>query len=251
MNYEESVQAIGAAETSGTGGSQAAVDVYDLGPEVAIRKYTDVEVESTLTFIESTERTAASERAPEAQRVQATGSAAVARMQGSVNAVRSEIKSFGTGVRGAEATGMNIAREKEDAIARELGSLISKAEGEFSDRIRWRSEAKAANGSLKRNPVSGQKQPNGPSAPAKRETAMKQQPLVLPGLSLQDQIIELEKINSVIDSNSLTGGQLDIIKIEIKGLLADRSAQPGNVQPGLSEIRDARLAEIARKIGLG
>ena len=133
------------------------------------------------------------------------------------------------------------------AISASLASLIPDKSG----RVKRRAEAKDAGGSLGRSAVYRQKQPDVPPAQAKREPVMKQQPLVLPGLSLQDQIIELEKINSVIDSDSLTEEQLDIIKVEIKGLLASRSTGVGEFQPDLSGIRDARLAEIARKIGLG
>ncbi len=260
MDYDESVKAISAAEAAEPGDRSVDVDVTDLGPEVDIRRYDGSEVEKAMAFVEAAERGAAAEQQAQPARkgqpqagagqVAAAAPAQHISMQDQMKGVGSEINTLKTGIKSAESRGVRAARVEEEAIAKELGSLISRAEGELS---------KAESGissRMKKGRVAAAAKPQAmqarPEAAAKPQEQKKpEQRLVLPGLSLQDQITELEKIGRVLDSDSLTGEQIGIIKAEIKGLMENRGSPASGLQEGLAGIRDARLAEIARRLGIG
>lgn len=76
--------------------------------------------------------------------------------------------------------------------------------------------------------------------------------LVLPTLSLNDQLSELEKINLALDGNLFDNEQLGIVKTESLGLARSlRKGKPSqDYQKELVELRDKRLKEVLDKLGL-
>ncbi len=72
--------------------------------------------------------------------------------------------------------------------------------------------------------------------------------LVLPNLSIQDQIGELEKISLGLDGNIFTKDQLDIIIQEVKGLSHKKVMPKGDFDKELVELRDKRLKEVMDKL---
>ncbi|MGC8662273.1 MAG: hypothetical protein ACP5RT_00590 [Candidatus Micrarchaeia archaeon] len=87
----------------------------------------------------------------------------------------------------------------------------------------------------------------------KRETEkIKGEKLVLPTLSLQDQISELEKISEGIDEKVFNEEQMKIIKEEVRGLnekLKSKKSQPiDEFQKSLLSLRDQKMKEALSKI---
>ncbi|MHB1830065.1 MAG: hypothetical protein ACYCO0_01600 [Candidatus Micrarchaeaceae archaeon] len=80
--------------------------------------------------------------------------------------------------------------------------------------------------------------------------AQEEKGLVMVTLSLQDQIGELEKISAGIDSGAFTEEQMAIIKTEVKGLMKAKGAAHDAFQANLLGIRDGRLKEVSKKLGL-
>ena len=76
--------------------------------------------------------------------------------------------------------------------------------------------------------------------------------LVLPTLSLNDQLSELEKINLALEGNLFDDEQLGIVKAEAQGLSRSlRKGKPSqDYQKELVELRDKRLKEVLDKLGL-
>ncbi|MDE1860438.1 MAG: hypothetical protein KGH72_01845 [Candidatus Micrarchaeota archaeon] len=76
--------------------------------------------------------------------------------------------------------------------------------------------------------------------------------MVLPKLSLSDQLSELEKIEVGIDSGSFSKEELNIISSEIRYLYASESlgSRVAGADSGLLELRDKRLKEIINKLTL-
>ncbi|MEM0086917.1 MAG: hypothetical protein QW774_00655 [Candidatus Micrarchaeaceae archaeon] len=76
--------------------------------------------------------------------------------------------------------------------------------------------------------------------------------LVLPTLSLQDQLSELEKINEGLDENVFNGEQLKIIRQEIFGLAEtlryEKSKSLDAFQASLAAMRAKRLEEAEAKL---
>jgi len=115
----------------------------------------------------------------------------------------------------AEVLGSNTIR-KGSSIAKELESLLSATGSEFMSHVR----------------DSGDK-------------------LVLPTLSLQDQISELEKISVGLDSSSFSPEELKIIRMEVVGLMKRKRPAPSDeFQRNLASMRDVRLKDVSRKLGL-
>lgn len=113
-------------------------------------------------------------------------------------------------------SGAQKARKEIEQAANELGAMISSAEKKFSSSVK-----KSDN-----------------------------QKLIMVHLSLQDQISELEKISMGLDSNSFNPGQIAIIKAEVGGVMANRGRPADDFQKSLMAVRDARLAEVSKKLGL-
>ena len=84
-------------------------------------------------------------------------------------------------------------------------------------------------------------------APAPQKEA-----LVLPGLSLQDQVRELEKIELGLDQGVFEGIQLEIIKREVAGLkeAAGNIVPADDFQKNLVQIRNSRLSEVSKRLGV-
>ncbi len=76
--------------------------------------------------------------------------------------------------------------------------------------------------------------------------------LVLPTLSLNDQLSELEKINLALEGNLFDNEQLSIVKAEALGLARSlRKSKPSHdYQKELVELRDKRLKGVLDKLGL-
>lgn len=74
--------------------------------------------------------------------------------------------------------------------------------------------------------------------------------LVLPTLSLQDQIGELERISAGFDIRAFSGEQIAIIKNEVNGLRKVKVTANDDFQKNLLAMRDARLKEVAAKLGI-
>lgn len=111
--------------------------------------------------------------------------------------------------------GVDIAIKEKEAVARELDTMLSAARSRLSSRA-----------------------------------ARKQQGLVLPGLSLPDQIGELERISAGIDGKSFTEAQIATIKVEVEGLRKAKAEPSEGFQKELAAMRDRRLAEVSSKLGL-
>jgi len=87
----------------------------------------------------------------------------------------------------------------------------------------------------------------------KRETQrIKGEKLILPTLSLQDQISELEKISEGIDENVFNEEQRKIIKIEVRGLkdkIKNEKIMPSDeLQRSLVALRNQKVEEVIKKI---
>ena len=75
--------------------------------------------------------------------------------------------------------------------------------------------------------------------------------LIMPTLSLQDQISELEKISVGLDSSSFSPEELKIIRMEVVGLVKRKKPAPSDdFQKNLASMRDVRLKDVSRKLGL-
>ena len=116
------------------------------------------------------------------------------------------------------------AGREMDAIAKELESAISNATKGLKAHVEERMEH--------------------------ARKAQEEKGLVMVTLSLQDQISELEKISAGIDGNAFTGEQMAIIKAEVRGLMKAGSAAHDAFQANLLGIRDSRLKEVSKKLGL-
>lgn len=81
----------------------------------------------------------------------------------------------------------------------------------------------------------------------KKETKIKQvkatRDLILPSLSTQDQLAELERIIGALNTNSLDAEQMKIVVSEIKGLAEYLSENPDKSSGPLTILRDQKLAE--------
>jgi hypothetical protein len=77
--------------------------------------------------------------------------------------------------------------------------------------------------------------------------------LVLPNLSVPDQIADLEKINQGLDADIFSASQLQVVREEVNGLAerAKKSAEPAEgTQKDLISLRDQRLAMVKARLGL-
>lgn len=206
MNYDELIQLISSAEASDMESKSVSADVYDIGPQLEIKEYDSDSVEKTIMFIENAEAGSAQAQTLKSGDQQASALTQLDRY----NVVKS-----------AQMEGI---KKGGDAIAKELGSLVSKTGGEFSKYVKSKSAR--------------------PGQPAQK------QPLVLVNLSIQDQIGELEKISALIDKGSMSQDQLAIVKLEVGGLMKNRGKPVDEFQKQAADIRDSRLSEVARKLGL-
>ncbi len=81
---------------------------------------------------------------------------------------------------------------------------------------------------------------------------LKREKLILPTLSIQDQISDLEKMSEGIDENVFNKEQLDIIKLEVEGMnnRLKYEKQPPNdeFQKSLIALRNKRLQEVLDKL---
>lgn len=87
----------------------------------------------------------------------------------------------------------------------------------------------------------------------KKETQkIKGEKLILPTLSLQDQISELEKISEGIDEDVFTEEQMKIIKEEVNGLrdkiMLEKSTPIDEFQRSLIALRNQKVEEVFKKI---
>jgi len=87
----------------------------------------------------------------------------------------------------------------------------------------------------------------------KRETErIKGEKLVLPTLSLQDQISELEKISEGLDEHVFSDEQIKIIKDEVYGLRdkvkSERISAADEFQKSLIDLRKQKINEVIKKL---
>ncbi|MFP3215241.1 MAG: hypothetical protein RXR32_01670 [Candidatus Micrarchaeota archaeon] len=87
----------------------------------------------------------------------------------------------------------------------------------------------------------------------KRETErIKGEKLVLPTLSLQDQISELEKISEGLDEQVFSDEQLKIIKDEVYGLKdkikGEKISAADEFQKSLINLRNQKINEVIKKL---
>lgn len=73
--------------------------------------------------------------------------------------------------------------------------------------------------------------------------------LVLPRLSLADQVEELGRIIDGLAQNAFSAEQLSIVGEELRGLEKAIRAAPANGAEGLLKLRDQRLAEATKLFG--
>ena len=74
----------------------------------------------------------------------------------------------------------------------------------------------------------------------------------LPELWLQDQVRELEKIELGLDQGVFESIQLEIIKREVAGLkeAAGNIVPADDFQKNLVQIRNSRLSEVSKRLGV-
>ena len=91
-----------------------------------------------------------------------------------------------------------------------------------------------------------------PMEAEERKPEPQKESLVMPGLSLQDQIRELEKIGMGLDQGVFESIQLEIIKKEVAGLKAvmGEITPADDFQKNLVQIRNSRLSEVSKKLGV-
>jgi len=87
----------------------------------------------------------------------------------------------------------------------------------------------------------------------KKETErIKGEKLVLPSLSLQDQISELEKISEGLDEQVFSDEQLKIIKEEVYGLMdkikGEKISAADEFQKSLIDLRNQKINEVIKKL---
>ena len=87
----------------------------------------------------------------------------------------------------------------------------------------------------------------------KKETErIKGEKLVLPSLSLQDQISELEKISEGLDEQVFSDEQLKIIKEEVYGLMdkikGEKISTADEFQKSLIDLRNQKINEVIKKL---
>jgi hypothetical protein len=88
-------------------------------------------------------------------------------------------------------------------------------------------------------------------APALAVVSESSKTLILPELSIQDQINELEKLSIGVDANIFDRSQLAIISTEINGLKDSITGEKKPVeefQKNLIDLRDKRLSEVISKL---
>lgn len=83
-----------------------------------------------------------------------------------------------------------------------------------------------------------------------RITKIQTKKLVLPNLSLQDQIHELEGVLEALDQNALDSDQLKIVRLEIAGVSASRRQEKpqDDSQRSLIASRDKLLSDIGNRL---
>lgn len=115
----------------------------------------------------------------------------------------------------------NLARERSDA-ANEIKHLIGGAGREFEDVI------------------------------GREVATLPKEKLILPTLSLQDQIHELEGIKKAMQTNALNENQIDVVKLEIAGLneqmKSEKLTLDDEFQRSLFELRNKLLGEIKNRL---
>lgn len=78
--------------------------------------------------------------------------------------------------------------------------------------------------------------------------------LILPSLSLQDQISDLEKMSEGIDEHVFTEEQLNMIRYEVNGLADkikfEKPIGKDDFQMSLIALRDKKLAEVLKKVSV-
>jgi hypothetical protein len=89
-----------------------------------------------------------------------------------------------------------------------------------------------------------------PASPPQQQAYVKQSNnLVLPSLSVTDQVAELDKIIQNIKNSNFSGDQIQIVREEVIGLSKALSSEPKPAPPAdgiekdMIELRQARLAE--------
>ena len=203
MDYNESVSLIDSVQSKDTEVRTVVADIYDLGDEISIREYLEVESVELVHGIEKQPEAAkAPEEAAKQPIVQRQKETAVRRMPNVLDKIT----------------------EKKKEVAKELEDMI-KAE----------TRARA------------------PEPEKVNETpAPKKEALVLPELSLQDQVRELEKIELGLDQGVFESIQLEIIKREVAGLkeAAGNIVPADDFQKNLVQIRNSRLSEVSKRLGV-
>jgi hypothetical protein len=78
--------------------------------------------------------------------------------------------------------------------------------------------------------------------------------LILPSLSLQDQISDLEKMSEGIDEHVFTEEQLNMIRYEVNGLADkikfEKPIGKGDFQMSLIALRNKKLTEVLKKVSV-
>lgn len=81
---------------------------------------------------------------------------------------------------------------------------------------------------------------------------VRKEKMILPTLSIQDQISDLEKMSEGIDENVFNKEQLDIIRLEAEGmddrLRYEKQAPADEFQMSLIALRNSRLQEVLAKL---
>lgn len=221
--YEKAASRIGTAGAAQAGSAPIAIDLDDvLAKRIDIRRVDYAEVQRLLELIEA-KKAAEEAEAASKQRVQKNVEIGKKLMNRGVTEAEKELgraaglleKEFGE-----SSKGRAIAAK----AAMELGRVARSVEKEFGEVVKRDSTKVKANG------------------------------LVMPGLSLQDQLSELEQIDAGLDKGAFDAGQKKTIISEILGLEATAAKEgasfAGEDQKGLVELRAQRIRDIKSKLNI-
>ncbi len=219
MDYDGAVELIKKTEAYDTAQRAIMVNLTDFDDKIPLKEYNYREVASLVTFVD---RVDASQSGPK-------GTSQAGAPQPDVPTQPAGMTHISMPNAAEQMAPQPQAQRSAQAPAAKSAGGLSAAAAELREAV---SHIESSVGSIRE----------------KRST----EKLVLPNLSLSDQLNELEKINLGIDGSIFNAEQLEIIKTEIKGLAktALKHKQPPADQKDMMELRDKRLKEVLIKLGI-
>jgi hypothetical protein len=221
-DYEKAISQIGTAGEAGSGSLPIAIDLEAvLRRKIGVRRIGFAEVGAVLESVEK-------------QREAAAGEAASKQMVGK----RVEL--------GKKIVGIGVYEAEKELVAAEAA-----LDKEFGGKIRGNAVAAEAARELNRAVKSVEKEFG--EAIKKESRPVRTTGLVLPRLSLQDQLSELELISEGLDKGTFNGRQKKTIISEIIGIeaVAARENAGGSVENADARaLRDRKIRDIKGKLNI-